>query len=117
LNRAQVLRHEYRNAKPWPHVVVENGFPEDFLDAIADEVANIDQSQEASQGFGPATQHCFELVDSESFREFISIVTGVDNLISVQPIGWRARIGRHQADSPKSIATSRCTLTAVDFIG
>jgi hypothetical protein len=75
-------------------VVVENGFPEDFLDAIADEVANIDQShiissldvrqikQEASQGFGPATQLFFELVDSESFRDFISIITGVDNLIS-----------------------------------
>ena len=67
--RAQVLRDEYLNAKPWPHVVIENGFPEEFLDAIADEVANIDQShiissldvrqikQEASQGFGPATQH------------------------------------------------------------
>ena len=69
-------------------------FPEDFLDVIADEVANIDQShiiasldvrqikQEASQGFGPATQHFFDLVDSESFREFISTVTGVDNLLS-----------------------------------
>ena len=32
---------EYLNAKPWPHVVVENGFPEDFLDEIADEVATL----------------------------------------------------------------------------
>jgi len=38
--------------------------------------------QEASQGFGPATQHFFDLVDGESFREFISTVTGVDNLLS-----------------------------------
>ncbi|MDR6304502.1 Rps23 Pro-64 3,4-dihydroxylase Tpa1-like proline 4-hydroxylase [Nitrobacter vulgaris] len=92
--RAEVLRDEYLNAKPWPHVVVANGFPDDFLDEIADEVANIDQShiissldvrqikQEASQGFGPATQHFFDLVDGESFREFISTVTGVDNLLS-----------------------------------
>jgi hypothetical protein len=42
--RSEVLRDEYLNAKPWPHVVIENGFPEDFLDVIADEVANIDQS-------------------------------------------------------------------------
>jgi Rps23 Pro-64 3,4-dihydroxylase Tpa1-like proline 4-hydroxylase len=94
LGRAQVLRDEYLNAKPWPHIVVENGFREDFLDAIADEVANIDQShiissldvrqikQEASQGFGPATRHFFDFVDSDSFREFISSVTGVDNLLS-----------------------------------
>ena len=69
LSRAQILRDEYLHAEPWPHVVIENGFSEEFLDAIADEVANIDQShiissldvrqikQEASQGFGPATQH------------------------------------------------------------
>ena len=36
--RAEVLRDEYLNAKPWLHVVVENGFRESFLDAIADEV-------------------------------------------------------------------------------
>jgi hypothetical protein len=65
--QSEVLRDEYLNAKPWPHVVIENGFPEDFLDVIAREVANIDQShiissldvrqikQDASQGFGPAT--------------------------------------------------------------
>ncbi len=66
--QSEVLRDEYLNAKPWPHVVIENGFPEDFLDVIAGEVANIDQShiissldvrqikQDASQGFGPATE-------------------------------------------------------------
>jgi hypothetical protein len=93
-DRAQDLQADYLSAKPWPHIVIENGFPEDLMDAIADEVANIDQShiiscldvrqikQEASRGFGPATQHFFDLVDSESFREFISTVTGVDNLLS-----------------------------------
>jgi Rps23 Pro-64 3,4-dihydroxylase Tpa1-like proline 4-hydroxylase len=93
-SRAEALRQEYVAAKPWPHVVVENGFPEDLLDAIASEITKIDQAhiisslddrqikQEASDGFGPATRHFLEIVDSESFRDFISTVTGVNNLLS-----------------------------------
>ena len=81
ISRAEVLRQEYVAAKPWPHVVIENGFPEDLLDAIAAEIAKIDQAhlisslddrqikQEASEGLGPATRQFLELVDSENFRE------------------------------------------------
>ncbi|ABE64045.1 hypothetical protein Nham_3313 [Nitrobacter hamburgensis X14] len=93
-SRAQALRHDYLNAKPWPHVVIDNGFSEELLDAIAAEIAKIDPAhlisslddrqikQEASDGLGPATQYFLELVDSARFREFISTVTGVDNLLS-----------------------------------
>ena len=92
-SRAQALRHDYLNAQPWPHIVVENAFSEEVLDAVAIEIGNIDQShiisslddrqikQEASEGFGPATRHFLEFIESESFRKFISTVTGVDNLL------------------------------------
>jgi len=91
--RAQSLRDEYLNAKPWPHIVVNNGFPEDFLDSIAAEIADLNEArlissnedrqikQEASENLGPATNQFFELVDSARFREFISTVTGVDGLL------------------------------------
>ncbi|ABE63817.1 hypothetical protein Nham_3077 [Nitrobacter hamburgensis X14] len=93
-SRSQALRHDYLNAKPWPHVVIDNGFSEESLDAIAAEIAKLDQThlissiddrqikQEASEGLGPATQRFLELVDSANFREFISTVTGVENLLS-----------------------------------
>ena len=64
---AQSLRHEYLNAKPWPHIVVEGIFPEELLDSVAAECAGLEQArlirsnddrlikQEASEGLGPAT--------------------------------------------------------------
>ncbi|MGY2935017.1 hypothetical protein ACVWZ6_004619 [Bradyrhizobium sp. GM6.1] len=38
--------------------------------------------QEISHGLGPATQHLLSLVDSAPFREFVSAITGVRDLIS-----------------------------------
>jgi Rps23 Pro-64 3,4-dihydroxylase Tpa1-like proline 4-hydroxylase len=90
---AQSLRSEYANAKPWPHVAVEDVFPEELLDSIAAECAGLDETclitsndarqvkQEASGGLGPATEHFLALVESARFREFISTVTGVHNLL------------------------------------
>ncbi len=84
--RAQSLRSEYVNAKPWPHLVIEDVFPERLLDSVAAECAGLDQAhvvasndyrqvkQEASEGLGPATTRFLELVESESFREFVSTV-------------------------------------------
>jgi hypothetical protein len=90
---AQSLRREYLNAKPWPHIVVEGIFPEGLLDSVAAECAGLDQArlirsndyrqikQEASEGLGPATKHLLEIVEGESFREFVSAVTGVADLL------------------------------------
>ena len=91
--QAQSLRSEYLKARPWPHVVVENIFPERLLDSVAAECAGLDETclitsnedrqvkQEASEGFGSATKHLLELVESARFREFVSTVTGVDDLL------------------------------------
>lgn len=93
LGQSQSLRHAYLNAEPWPHIVVEDAFPEALLDAVAIECASLDQArliasnddrqikQEASDGLGPATRHLLDMVESESFRAFVSRVTGVDDLL------------------------------------
>ena len=96
LSRAQVLRHDYLNAK-----VIENGFPEDLLDAIAAEIAKIDQAhlisslddrqikQEASEGLGPATRQFLELVDSENFRNFIPFIRPQAHELTWLSIPWQ----------------------------
>jgi hypothetical protein len=82
-SRAQTLRQHYLNAKPWPHLVIDNAFFEGLLDKMAIEIPTIDPAhlisstdvrqnkQEASEGLGPATRHFLDFVDSASFREFI----------------------------------------------
>ena len=90
----QSLRREYLDAKPWPHVVLEDLFPEVLLDSVAADCAGLDQAglitrnhdrqikQEAWDGLGPATTRFLDLVEGESFRDFISTVTGVADLLT-----------------------------------
>ncbi|SFO57398.1 2OG-Fe(II) oxygenase superfamily protein [Bradyrhizobium sp. Ghvi] len=92
--RASSLRNEYASARPWPHIVVNDAFPEKLLDMVAAECTALPEArlvttntdrlvkQEVSDGLGPATQHLLNLVDSARFREFISAVTGVHDLLS-----------------------------------
>lgn len=94
LARAIALRAEYAAAKPWPHIVVHDAFPERLLDMVAAECAALQDArlvttnndrlvkQEASDALGPATQHLLNLVDSARFREFISTITGIRDLLS-----------------------------------
>lgn len=91
--RVDSLRDEYVVAKPWPHIVVNDAFPERLLDMVAAECTALQEArlittntdflvkQEISDGLGPATQHLLNLVDSARFREFISAVTGVGDLL------------------------------------
>jgi hypothetical protein len=93
-SQANSLRSEYLNAKPWPHIVVRDIFPEKLLDSIAIECAGLDETrlirsnhdrqikQEAPEGLGPVTRNFLELVDSARFREFVSSVTGVRDLLA-----------------------------------
>jgi len=91
--RAKTLQQEYVKAKPWPHIVVQDAFPDDLLDLVAAECGSIDEAhlivsnedrqvkQEAADGLGPATRELLELVDGEPFRAFVSTVTGVKDLL------------------------------------
>jgi hypothetical protein len=92
--RGDALRPEYASAKPWPHIVVHDAFPEKLLDMVAAECVALEETsliatntdrlvkQEISHGLGPATQHLLSLVDSARFREFVSAITGVRDLLS-----------------------------------
>ncbi|SPP93941.1 hypothetical protein [Bradyrhizobium vignae] len=92
--RAGSLRDEYASAKPWPHIVINDAFPEKLLDMVAAECTALPEAhlittntdrlvkQEISDGLGPATQHLLSLMGSARFREFVSAITGVRELLS-----------------------------------
>lgn len=92
--RGEALRAEYAKAKPWPHIVVNDAFPEWLLDMVAAECAALEETrliktdtdrlvkQEVSEGLGAATQGLLDLLDSARFRDFVSTITGVSDLLS-----------------------------------
>lgn len=92
--RGDALRAEYAGAKPWPHIVVNDAFPEWLLDMVAAECAALEETrliktdtdrlvkEEVSEGFGAATQDLLSLLDSVRFRDFVSAITGVSDLLS-----------------------------------
>jgi len=85
--RAGSLRDEYASAKPWPHIVINDAFPEKLLDMVAAECTALPEAplittntdrlvkQEISDGLGPATQHLLSLIErpQEALRRFIVI--------------------------------------------
>jgi hypothetical protein len=85
----------YRDAKPFPHVVFDNFFAPDLLDVILEEFPkpgeirwqSFDNAQEiklasaSEANFGPATRLLLYHLNSATFLEFLSKVTGIDNLI------------------------------------
>ncbi len=92
--RVPGLEEQYLAAKPWPHLVLENVFPDDLLDAAAAECAGLDPSklvvshedrqvkEETPDGFGPACTRLLELLDGDVFRQFLTDVTGVPHLLA-----------------------------------
>lgn len=92
--RGDALRVEYASAKPWPHIVVNDAFPEWLLDMVAAECTALEETrliktntdrlvkQEVSEGLGAATQDLLSLLDSARFRDFVSTITGVSDLLS-----------------------------------
>jgi 2OG-Fe(II) oxygenase superfamily len=85
----------YRNAQPFPHVVFDNFFDPELLDLVLTEFPkptqikweSFDNAQEIKLAsakdcsFGPITRLLFYHLNSISFLEFLSTVTGIDNLI------------------------------------
>jgi Rps23 Pro-64 3,4-dihydroxylase Tpa1-like proline 4-hydroxylase len=93
---AKTARTSYLDAQPFPHVVFDNFFNPELLDAILEEFPRpgeirwqkFDNAQEiklasATEGsFGPATRLLLYHLNSVTFLQFLSSVTGIDNLIS-----------------------------------
>ena len=88
--------HEtYANAKPYPHIVMDNFFDPVLVDGILEEFPDrnairwqkFDNANEiklasaTDSSFGPLTRLFFYHLNSITFLEFLSQVTGIDSLI------------------------------------
>jgi hypothetical protein len=88
--------HElYRNAKPYPHVVLDNFFDPVLLDLVLEEFPKPDQikwqqfdnereiklASASEASLGPVTRLLLYHLNSITFLEFLSAVTGIPHLI------------------------------------
>ena len=88
-------RDSYVNAKPFPHVVFDNFFDPALLDHVLrefpapgairwqrfDNAHEIKLASAAEASFGPVTRLLFYHLNSATFLQFLSAVTGIENLI------------------------------------
>jgi len=86
----------YANAKPYPHIVLDDFFDPEIVDGILEEFPKPDAirwqrfdnanevklASAADASFGPLTRLFLYHLNSITFLEFLSQVTGIDNLIS-----------------------------------
>jgi hypothetical protein len=89
-------RSDYASAKPFPHVVFDDFFDPNLVDLILEEfpkpkqinwqkfdnAAEIKLASAAEASFGPMTRLFLYHLNSVTFLEFLSGVTGIENLIS-----------------------------------
>ena len=92
---SETAQSTYMNAKPFPHIVFDNFFDPALVDQILAEFPapdairwqKFDNGQEiklassAEQSFGPVTRLFMYHLNSMTFLEFLSRVTGIKNLI------------------------------------
>ena len=87
---------EYLAAKPFPHIVFDNFFDPRLLDLVLEEFPkpgqikwqSFDNAQEVKlasateASFGPVTRLLFYHLNSMTFLDFLTRVTGIENLIA-----------------------------------
>lgn len=92
---AQTSHEAYRDAKPYPHVVLDDFFDPMLLDLILEEFPKPNQikwqqfdnereiklASASEASFGPVTRLLLYHLNSITFLEFLSGVTGIPNLI------------------------------------
>jgi hypothetical protein len=93
---AKSAHSDYANAKPYPHIVLDNFFDPNIVDDILaefpkpnainwqtfDNRAEIKLASAAEASFGPMTRLFLYHLNSVTFLDFLGRVTGIDNLIS-----------------------------------
>jgi Rps23 Pro-64 3,4-dihydroxylase Tpa1-like proline 4-hydroxylase len=93
---AESAHTTYINAKPFPHVVFDDFFPSTIVERVLEEFPkpdairwqSFDSAEEiklasaAEASFGPVTRLLMYHLNSITFLEFLSRVTGIENLIS-----------------------------------
>ena len=95
LRIAEAESHHYRKARPFPHVVIDNVFPEDLLDAVIADLPSGDQGwtryNSANErksvfsdvnAFGPAAETMAYALNSLFFINFLEQLTGVDGIVA-----------------------------------
>jgi Rps23 Pro-64 3,4-dihydroxylase Tpa1-like proline 4-hydroxylase len=88
------LRNELRDASPYPYLVVDGLFSEALLDLVSEEFSEVEGDLQNISGEGEvfsrsrknpqlhsATQTYFDIIHSGHFVEFLSKVTGIEDLI------------------------------------
>ena len=92
---ANSARTSYRQAKPFPHIVIDDFFDPALLERVLaefpkpdairwqrfDNVHEIKLASATEASFGPVTRLLLYHLNSITFLEFLSEVTGIDNLI------------------------------------
>jgi hypothetical protein len=87
---------DYRRAKPFPHIVFDDFFDNAILDKVLEEFPKpgairwqefdnkheIKLASALEASFGPATRLLMYHLNSKTFLDFLSRVTGIENLIS-----------------------------------
>jgi Rps23 Pro-64 3,4-dihydroxylase Tpa1-like proline 4-hydroxylase len=93
---AKTAHEQYASAQPYPHIVFDNFFDSELVERILgefpkpkainwqkfDNAAEIKLASAAEASFGPMTRLFLYHLNSITFLEFLSRVTGIDNLIS-----------------------------------
>jgi hypothetical protein len=94
--RIDDIQTAYRDSKPFPHVIMDNLFPERSLDPLLSEIAEMTREQwvnvdrdprertvrmRSAAEMGEAGVHLLSIVHSAAFLYFLSDITGVGRLL------------------------------------
>jgi hypothetical protein len=93
---AESERETYANAKPFPHIVMDNFFDPALLEGVLEEFpksgefrwAKFDDERQiklassSESAFGPTTRLLLYHLNSITFLDFLSKLTGIENLMS-----------------------------------
>jgi len=108
LAQAETLKREWTTVEPFPHIVVDNLFPNEVLDAVLGEYpapeddiewqrfnapTEIKLALADTAQMGPCTRHLLNELNGQVFIEFLEAVTGIAGLIP-DPHLWGG--GLHQ---------------------
>ena len=99
-NLAKQNRDKYVTAKPFPHIYLDNVFPEEVLNQILNEFPNSNQidwqtyqnknevklASRDEEKFGDVTRHFIHILNSKPFISFLEELTGIKNLIPDQEL-------------------------------
>lgn len=107
LAKAAELKKDWATADPYPHIVVDNFFPPEVLDAVIAEYPEPEEVEweqfnaptevklaiSDTTQLGSATRHFFDELNGQVFVKFLESVTGINGLVP-DPHLWGG--GLHQ---------------------